>query len=133
MTPRTAFLRAGRSLQLLATAWLLALALPAAASGDLFSFHASDDEGSYVLSMTGREDPGLVDFIWPGARDRTILSPGPMRVMTFDRDRHRMRLEFENPGDPTLPPTLRIVVDGGEGYLEIGERRIAGQADWTIR
>lgn len=103
---------------------------PAWATTDLFSFFASENGEHYSLVLAGREDPGAVELAWHGL-GRGVLQ-GKAHRLEFDREHRRMRLEYVNPGDPSRPPSFRILVTGETGVLEFGERRIPGEANWEI-
>ena len=117
-----------------ASGFVLILAMlavgPAGATTDLFSFFASENGEYYSLVLAGREDPGAVELAWHGL-GRGALQ-GQAHRLEFDRERRRMSLEYVNPGDPSRPPSFRIVVTGETGVLEFGGRRIPGEANWEI-
>lgn len=108
----------------------LAAASPVRATGDLFDFFAKEDGEAYSLQLVGREDPGSIQLRWHGLAPKVL--PQESRELEFDREAQRLVLRFVNPGDPELPPSFVITVNGTDGWFEFDGRRIPGEASWEI-
>lgn len=111
-------------------ALLAAWPVPSSATGDLFSFWAQDGDASYTIQLVGRQDPGMLQVHWPGIPGEAWHGAG-IDYVEFDRPGRRLVLDFKSTDEAALP-SFRLTVDGDDGSLETGGRRIIGEADWMI-
>jgi hypothetical protein len=99
------------------------------AAHTLFGFYVEHDGEHYWVQLAGSEDPGAIEFRWPGLPEGVLQ--GQKVDLEFDRPARRMEMRYVNPGDNSRPPTFRISVQGDSGVLEFEGQQLPGAADWT--
>lgn len=99
---------------------------PVSASGDMFSFSASQGSFHFSLEMTGRQDPGVVQVSSSEFKD---YMPRRAYYVEFDRARKHA---YIRPRTRDGLPWFEMDVVGNKGVLHYNGRRMEGTADWTI-
>ncbi|WNH51892.1 hypothetical protein [Stenotrophomonas oahuensis] len=97
---------------------------PAAATGDLFRFHASQGEFSFSLEMAGRMDPGSVQI---SSSDFKPFMPRQPYYVEFNRAQQRAYVRPRTRGEL---PWFEMDVIGTRGVLHYNGRRMEGTAEW---
>lgn len=110
-------------------ALLACAAGPAAASQTLCTFWAGTPPDYHELEFIGYGDAApLVVYsgsAWRGGQ-RAPLSPPHLVLQRFKPRTGAVVLEFRNPGDPDLPPTLALRGVGGHARLSVDGKFVEG-------
>ena len=116
---------------------LLALAcasVPALATSTVITFRSADNTYEVELYVGGgsKENDGIAGAMvgWPGYERRGLPFTGVKYHM--DKEHTRAGAKFVNPGDPKLPPSFTLEIQGTSGRLTIGKRVILGSASWIV-
>ncbi|KQQ84895.1 hypothetical protein ASF73_00775 [Xanthomonas sp. Leaf131] len=108
--------------------------VPALATSTVVTFRSADNTYEVELYVGGgsKENDGIAGAMirWPGYEHRDLPFTGVKYHM--DKEHTRAGAKFVNPGDPKLPPSFTLEIQGTSGRLTIGKRVILGSASWIV-
>lgn len=107
---------------------------PALATSTVVTFRSADNTYEVELYVGGgsKETDGIAGAMirWPGYEHRDLPFSGVKYHM--DKEHTRAGAKFVNPGDPKLPPSFTLEIQGRSGRLTVGKRVIPGNASWIV-
>ncbi|CAD7378746.1 hypothetical protein [Xanthomonas arboricola] len=118
-------------------ALLLAVAIfsgSASATSTVVTFHTPDNQYEVELYVGGgsEESGGIAGAMvsWPGYEHMGL----PFNGMKYHMDKAMTRAgaKYVNPGDPKVPPSFTLEIEGTKGRLIVGKRVIPGTASWVV-
>lgn len=105
------------------------LAPPVFASQTACIFSTGQTSPYYELEFIGYGDsrPTLVfSSTTFRAGQRIALPAAQYRLQQFSQQARSVKLEFQNPADPALPPSFTLAGTGEQAWLTIGSTRLLG-------
>lgn len=120
--------------------WLALLAALAIFSGSaratstVVTFHTPDNQYEVELYVGGgsEEGGGIAGALitWPGYEHMGLPFNGVKYRM--DKALTRAGAKYVNSGDPKVPPSFTLEIEGNKGRLIVGKRVIPGTASWIV-